>query len=174
MLAYLFVLIAVALRFLLAPLAFAPVGAALLYFGARQPRRRMWVPLAVLVAADVLLSKAVYGYPVTADLVMSWVWYAAVLLMGGLLAHNARPLRLVGAALATSVSFFLLSNFAVWAVWEMYPKTLSGLLACYVAAIPFFRNQAASDLFFTAVFFSTPVVVEAARRALRPGDVAAA
>jgi hypothetical protein len=35
----------------------------------------------------------------------------------------------------------------------MYPKTLGGLTAAYVAGLPFFRNDLAGDLFFTAVFF---------------------
>ena len=42
---------------------------------------------------------------------------------------------LAGAALVTSISFFLISNFAVWAVGGMYPKTLPGLAACYVAGL---------------------------------------
>lgn len=174
MLAYLFVLLAAAARFVFAPLAFAPIAPALLYFAARQPRKRMWIPLVVLIAADIVLSLRVYGYPLTADLVVSWAWYAAVLLLGGALAGKMRPARIAGAALASSVSFFLLSNFATWLVWEMYPRTAAGLLACYVAAIPFFRSQLASDLFFTAVFFSLPVVLESARKALRPSDAATA
>ena len=52
MLAYVFILIAVAVRFMPHPLAFTPVGAALLYFGARASRRRMWIPLALLAASD--------------------------------------------------------------------------------------------------------------------------
>jgi len=51
------------------------------------------------------------------------------------------------------VSFFLISNFAVWAVWSMYPKTASGLAMSYVAGLPFFRNAVVSDLFFAAMFF---------------------
>ena len=164
MLAYLFLLIAVAVRFLPHPLAFTPVGAALLYFGARGSRKMLWLPLAALAASDVYLTIVHYGYPLTADHFVTWLWYAAVLLVGGAaLRRNARPLALGAAALATAVSFFLVSNFAVWAVWNMYPKTLSGLMTCYVAALPFFRNEIASDLFFTAVMFAIPMAIEALR-----------
>ncbi|HXE91568.1 MAG TPA: DUF6580 family putative transport protein [Terriglobales bacterium] len=159
MLAYLFVALATALRFLPPMLNFTPVGASLLFFGARQPRRRLWIPVLMLAASDVVLNRFVYGYPFTADLPITWAWYATILLLGGLLRENDRPLRLAGAALATSVSFFLVSNFAVWAVWNMYPKTLEGLLACYAAAVPFFRNTLASDLVFTVVFFGLPALV---------------
>src|SRR5512144_1415328 len=102
MLAYLFVVIAVAVRFLPHPWAFTPVGAALLYFGARQPRKRLWIPLAMLALADAILTKYTYWYAFTLDTLVTWAWYAGILWMGGLLRDNARPLRLAGASLATS------------------------------------------------------------------------
>ena len=166
MLAYLFVVLSVALRFVSLPVAFTSVAASLLYFGARQPRRRLWVPLALLVAVDVVLTKLVYAYPLSADHLVTWAWYAAILLLGGTLKENSGALRVGGAALAASVSFFLLSNFAVWAVWAMYPKTLAGLAACYLAALPFFRHSLAGDLFFTVVFFGIGALLEGARSRL--------
>ena len=166
MLAYLFVVLSVALRFISLPVAFTSVAASLLYFGARQPRRRMWVPLVLLVAADLVLTRLVYAYPLSADHLVTWAWYAAILLLGGTLKENSGALRVGGAALAASVSFFLLSNFAVWAVWAMYPKTLAGLAACYLAALPFFRHSLAGDLFFTVVFFGIGALLEGARSRL--------
>jgi hypothetical protein len=161
MLAYLFLLFAVAVhaRFLPLPFGFAPVTAALLYFGARRPRKEMWVPVAALAAAGIYLSRSYYGYAVSADLLITWAWYAGMVLLGGMLAKNASALRVGAASLAGSVSFFVLSNFAVWAVWTMYPKNVGGLMACYVAALPFFRNAIVSDLFFAAAFFGIGYLV---------------
>ena len=161
MLAYLFLAFAVAVhaRFLPLPFSFAPVTAALLYFGARRPRSEMWVPVAALAAAGVYLSRNYYGYALSADLLITWAWYAGMVLLGGMLARNASALRVGAASLAGSVSFFLLSNFAVWAVWNMYPKTAGGLAMCYVAGLPFFRNAVVSDLFFAAAFFGIGYLV---------------
>lgn len=155
-LAYLFVVFAalVHLRAVPMPFHFAPVAAALLFFGARMPRNRMATPLAILIASDIYLTKFTYGYALTWDHAVTWVWYAAMLLLGGTLSRNNSVLRVAGASLMASVSFFVVSNFAVWAVWrDMYPATWNGLMACYVAALPFFRNTLASDLFFSAAFF---------------------
>ncbi|HYE24524.1 MAG TPA: DUF6580 family putative transport protein [Clostridia bacterium] len=160
MLAYLFVAIAVAFRFMPHPLSFTPVAAALLFFGARMPRRQAWIPVALLAASDVLLTKFVYGFALTPDHFVTWAWYGAAVGMGMLVGGKTTVLRVAGASLASSVSFFLVSNFAVWMAWEMYPKTLNGLAMCYAAAVPFFRNTVASDLMFTAVAFSIPVVLE--------------
>jgi len=165
MLAYLFVVFAVAVRFMPHPMAFAPVTAALLFFGARAPRRRMWIPVLLLAASDVVLTRWVYSFPVTWDHYVTWAWYASMLWLGSNLRENARPLRLIGAALTGSVSFFLVSNFAVWAVWrDMYPMTFRGLLTCYEAGLPFFRRAVESDLFFTAAMFTTPVFLAALSR----------
>ena len=164
MLAYLFVLLAVASRFLPHPdgwVQFTPLGAALLYFGARVPRKRMWVPMAALIAADVYLTKVTYTYPLKADHLVTWAWYAGVILLGGaLLSRQVSPVRVVAGSLTASIAFFVLSNLAVWAVWHMYAKTLGGLVTAYVAAIPFFRNQVLADLLFAAVLFGLGTLVE--------------
>lgn len=124
MLAYIFVILAVAVRFLPHPMAFTPVGASLLFFGARGPRRQMWLPLALFAASDLILTTMVYRYPFTWDHYVTFAWYAGMLWLGSRLRTGAGPVRILGAALAGSVSFFLVSNFAVWAVWrDMYPMS---------------------------------------------------
>jgi hypothetical protein len=161
MLAYLFLLLAVAVRFIPHPWTFTPVAAALLFFGARGSRRFLWVPLVVMAASDVILNKLVYVHSFNWDQYVIWVWYAAVLWLGTRLRANPKPLPVIGAALASSVSFYLISNFAVWAAYDMYPKNLSGLLTSYTLAVPFFRQALEGDLLFTSVFFAAPVVLAA-------------
>lgn len=60
--------------------------------------------------------------------------------------------RFAVASLTMSATFFLLTNFAVWAFGGWYPATLAGLADCYVAAIPFFRWTLVSDFVFTQAF----------------------
>ena len=178
MLAYLFVLLAVASRFLPHPdgwVQFTPLGAALLYFGSRVPRARMWIPLAALIAADVYLTKVTYAYPLKADHLVTWAWYAGVIVLGGaLLGREVTPLRVAAGSLTASIAFFMVSNFAVWAVWHMYPKTVAGLVTAYVAAIPFFRNQVFADLLFAAVLFGVGALVDRRQEKPAPGRIRAA
>jgi hypothetical protein len=164
MLAYLFVLLAIAVRFLPHPLAFTPVMAALLYFGARGSRRQLWIPLVLVAASDVVLTKLVYSYPFSWDHFVTWAWYAAILGLGTSMRENTSALRVGLSAIAGSVSFFVVSNFAVWAAWSMYPKTLAGLAACYTAALPFFRRGFEGDMLFTAVVFGVPAAAGAIAR----------
>jgi len=158
MLAYVFVILAVAFRFLPNTLGFAAVTASLLFFGARGSRRQMWFPLALMAASDLFLTRIIYEYPFTWDHYVTWVWYAAILWVGTCLRGNIKPVRVIVAALASSLSFFLLSNFAFWTTGIMYPRTLDGLLTCYTAALPFFRRGVEGDLFFTCAMFATPVL----------------
>lgn len=171
MLPYIFVVFAIAARFLphAGSFNFTPVAASLLFFGARMPRKQAWIPVTLFIASDVVLSVYQYGYSISASDFVTWAWYAAIVLLGSLLASNASALRVVGASLAASVSFFAVSNFAVWAVWNMYPKTLAGLATCYTMAIPFFRNTMASDLLFCGAFFGLAALLpHMARKAQQP------
>jgi hypothetical protein len=162
MLAYIFVIFAVAVRFMPHPWAFTPLAASLLFFGSRGSRRQMWVPLLLLAVTDVILTRFVYAYAFTVEHLASWVFYAAVLWLGTRLGRNPRPVPVIGAALASSVSFFLISNFSSWASWtDMYPRTLSGLMAAYAAGLPFFRRSVEGDLLFTAAMFATPALLRA-------------
>lgn len=171
MLAYLFIIFAIAIRFSPHPMAFTPVGAALLFFGAREARRNMWIPLALLAASDVLLTTIVYRYPLSWDHFVTWAWYAGMILLGSTLKRNSGVLRIAAAVATCSVSFFVISNFAVWAAWGMYPHTISGLLACYDAGLPFFRHAIEGDALFTAIMFATPALLHSLASLLhQPAD----
>jgi hypothetical protein len=176
MLAYLFIVFAILARmpFMPHPWNFTPVAAALLYFGARGSRRQLWVPFALLAASDVILTKFVYSYQFSWDHFVTWVWYAAILWLGTSLRENRTWLRIGGAALASSVSFFVLSNFAVWACWNMYPKTMSGLMTCYAAGLPFFQRTIAGDLIFAAAMFGLPAIAGALAESRHPHGAASA
>jgi hypothetical protein len=163
MLAYLFVLLAVAVRFLPHPWAFTPVVGSLLFFGAHRSRREFWFALACLAASDVVLTKLVYRFPLGWDYLVTWVWYGAILWLGTCLRRKRKPLRVIAAALGSSVSFFLLSNLTYWAYWKPFPMNSKGLEMAYVAGLPFFRRAVEGDLLFTVVMFAMPLTLQALR-----------
>jgi hypothetical protein len=172
MLAYLFVLIAVAVRLMagtgeFATYGFTPVGAALLFFGSRMPRKQFWIPVALLIGSDLYLNLKVYGLAITWDQSIVWAWYVAACFIGGLLRKRVKPRFVLGAALISAISFFVVSNFGVWvAGYVGYPKSLAGLMACYAAGIPFFQKGLASDVLFSVIFFSVPLLISQTRRVM--------
>jgi hypothetical protein len=58
----------------------------------------------------------------------------------------------------------------VWATSTLYPHTIVGLAACFVAAVPFFRNQLFGDAFYTFALFGGYAVLI---RLVRPSPQAA-
>jgi hypothetical protein len=80
----------------------------------------------------------------------------------------------IAAALASSVSFFLISNFDVWIATNLYPKNLAGLITSYTLALPFFRNALEGDLLFTAAMFASPLLVRHVSGAFAKHDHTAA
>src|ERR1035438_3135548 len=176
MFAYLLLLVAVLTRVL--PHAgwmnFTALGGALLYFGARRSWREMVAPLAVLMATDYFLTVFVYHYAFRWEwYAMTWAWYAAAMALGQILLKSRTTfVRAGAAALLGPTSFFLLSNYAVWIGGGMYPRTLGGLGACYVAALPFYRNDLISTVIVVGVAFGVPVLVRQMSAAQRQAALA--
>jgi hypothetical protein len=143
---------------------FTAVGAGLLFFGSRRPRWQTVLAVAVMALMDVFLTTKVYGYAFhVSGYLVTWAWYAAVCLTGSMLLRKVTVLRVAGGVLASATSFFLLSNFVVWASAAaegpaMYPHTAAGLAACYAAALPFYGNDLMSTGLFAAAFFGLPVL----------------
>jgi hypothetical protein len=167
MAAYLFLLIAVLSRLFLASTPhpdwfnFTAVGGMLLYFGARRSWREMLAPMAVLMATDYFLTVSVYHYPFHwLNYLPTWAWYVAAMVLGQILLKAKTTFVRVAAGIVLGpTSFFLLSNYAVWAGTTMYPRTMSGLGACFVAALPFYRNDLISTALVAGVAFGVPVLV---------------
>jgi len=103
--------------------------------------------------AALLLSDLVLGFYHPVSMVANYLAFATCLALGaGWLARGRSLPRVAGAVIASSVAFFIVSNFGMWAS-GYYPRTWAGLVQCYTAALPFFRNTLASDALYSAVLF---------------------
>ena len=138
---------------------FTAVGAGLLFFGSRRPRWQAVLAVAVMATMDAYLTTRVYGYAFhVREYLVTWAWYAGVCLTGSALLRKVTALRVAAGVLASATSFFVLSNFAVWASGGMYAHSAAGLVSCYVAALPFYANDLLSTGMVAAVLFGVPVL----------------
>jgi hypothetical protein len=146
-------------------LNFTAVGGALLYFGARRPWRETLAPLAALMVTDYCLTVFAYHYSFAwTAYVTTWAWYLGVMVLGYILLKSKTSWLRVGAAVVLGpTSFFLISNYGVWAGGTMYPRTLAGLATCYAAAITFYRNDVLSTAIVAGLAFGVPVLVRKMR-----------
>ncbi len=146
--AFVLILAAALSRMLPHPPNMVPVTALALFGGVYLDRRLSFVvPMAAMLITDWFI-----GFHSTA----LWV-YASFLMIGliGLWLRNHRGvLSTIGASVTGSVLFYLITNFGVWlSPPYMYDQSLSGLVQCYVAAIPFLRNTLAGDLLYVGALF---------------------
>ncbi len=137
------------------PWNFTPVAAMALFGGAalRRPLFAFGVPLLALLVSDFALNFWHVGQALVPP--DPWVYGSFILigLLGYTVGRQARVATLATASLSGSVLFFALTNLGVWAGGVLYPRTLEGLAACFTAALPFFANTVAGDLFWNAVLF---------------------
>lgn len=156
------------LRIVPHPANFAPIGAIALFGGGVLP-----LPWSAVVSlAAVALADAVLGYYPG----MAWVYGSFVLiaLLGAVALRRRRTvLRIACTSFAASALFFVVTNFGEW-LGPLYPHTLPGLRADYIAAIPFFRNTALSDLGYSLALFGLYecALRAAGRRAAYPRSLA--
>jgi hypothetical protein len=99
-----------------------------------------------------------FVYPGMGPNYFKYACFAATVPLGMLIQGRTRLLPVAWAAVAATVLFFLLSNFGVWFAGDgsgqrMYPLNAAGLLACYIAAIPFSLNSLYGNLLFSGVLF---------------------
>lgn len=124
------------------PLAGAAIAAGAVF---PNPLVAVTVPMAALAISNLALP----GYGTSAgSLLMAAVIYAAIawpVLLGGMV-RTGRLRSIVGGALASSLVFFLSTNFAHWCLSNDYPHTFAGLLTCYAAGLPFYRWMPVGDV----------------------------
>jgi hypothetical protein len=159
------VMAAAATRLFPHPPNFTAVGAISVFAGVYFSRR--WtgiaIPLAALLISDLGLSLMWYGGSKWSFApIFTYALFAFTAVMG--MAIRQRPSfgRLMTTSVLAAVVFFVVSNWHVWFAGSgrLYPHTAEGLLACYIAALPFALNMVVSNVFYCGVLFAAWRLVE--------------
>ena len=145
---------------------FSPIGAMALFGGTyfREKYKSYLFPLLILFISDVVLMQTLYAKYSSGLLYEGWHWtygsFAAMVLIGELFKHKVSVKSVFTISILAALVHFILSNFGVWLKGGMdfstglpYAKNWSGLLNCYIAAIPYFRNLLLGNLFFGTILF---------------------
>jgi hypothetical protein len=142
------IVLAAALRIVPHPWNLAPIGAIALFSGSMF--RNRWIafllPLASLFAGDVFVG----FYKL---MLIVYASFAASVAIGRWLGENRTVARIGGAVFLGALQFFVVTNFAMWALGGFYPKTAQGLASCFAAGVPFFWNTLAGDALYSGILF---------------------
>lgn len=156
------IVLAAASRLMPHPPNVTPIAAMALFGGVHfsNPAAAYLVPLAAMALSDLVL-----GFHDTLPFVYGS--FVLIVLIGSRLRREKTLVSVTIAALGSSVLFFLVTNFGVWATGTLYPKSWAGLATAYLAALPFFRNTVLGDLSYVAVLFGGFALLERYLPALR-------
>jgi hypothetical protein len=137
------------------PPNFTPLIAVALLGGATLNKKYLAFSIPVL---SMFIADMVLGFHQT----MIWGYSAMILItyLGMGFKQHKSMVNIGVQSVVGSLLFFLISNFGVWMTGLMYPKTITGLGACYVAGLPFLTNTLASTLLYSAVLFGGFVLIE--------------
>lgn len=132
------------------PPNFTAVAAIALFGGAYFSSKyiALLLPLIALLITDLII-----GFHNTMWAV--YLSFIAVVIIGMMLQDKKKPGNVLLASVSASVLFFVVTNFAVWLMGSLYPKTSEGLVICFTATIPFFHYNLLGDLFFVGVLFGS-------------------
>lgn len=112
--------------------------------------RRNALSLIVPLVTIFLTDMAIGFYDI---MIVIWASYLAMSLLTRRFMKQGSTIQAAIAGLGGASLFFVVTNFAVWASGQMYVMSLQGLVDCYVAAIPFFRNTLVSGVVYSVIFF---------------------
>ncbi|ANE52915.1 DUF6580 family putative transport protein [Flavisolibacter tropicus] len=147
---------------------FAPQIAMAIFGGAmiKDKKLAFVVPMISMLLSDVLMEVLfVNGYfPYSgfySGQVTNYVLLASLTLFG-FMVKSWNVARIATAAVAAPTTYFLISNFIVWANGGGYsrPKNFGGLMMCYTDALPFYRSYLISTLVFSVIFFGGYYLVQ--------------
>ncbi len=119
--------------------------------------------LASAIIGPLIINDRLYGavIPITAmfisDIILGFHSYQFIIYLTILVVSLISPMKknyikFGFLALLASLWFFISTNFAVWLMWDFYPKNIEGLISCYTLALPFFKNTLISTILFTGFF----------------------
>jgi len=148
--AYFFIIAGAILRLVPHLPNFAPIAAMALFGGTYLNKKyALLIPLAALFLSDILL-----GFYNPWIMVSVYGSFALIGLLGKWLKNKKTWPNILGVSIFSSILFFLITNFAVWAVpYSYYPHTWQGLFQSYIMGLPFFRNTLLGDLFYVGAMF---------------------
>jgi hypothetical protein len=126
---------------------FTPVLALALFGGAYlRKKEALILPVLLLGVTDVILG-------LHSTMIFTWGSVVLITLVGFWLKSKKTPTCILAGSILSAVIFFVITNLGVWIVGGIYERTFSGLVECFVMALPFFHWSLISTLLYAVILF---------------------
>jgi len=132
---------------------FTPIAAMALFGGVYFSDKRLAfiVPLLAMILSDVILELTT-GWGFHNTIVYVYVAFIITSAIGLYVRKNTSVQTVLGASVLSSLLFFIITNFGVWAASGGIDGA-SGLATTYVLGVPFFSPTLLGDLFYNGILF---------------------
>jgi hypothetical protein len=146
------------------PFGFAPQWALALFSGVviKDKKWAFVLPVLSMIISDLLYQvlyiagfTPIYGF--YQGMWLNYLLFASIVVFGFFI-KKTTVVNVFAMSLIAPTYFFIVSNFLTWAGvgdYVEYPKTWTGLMECYAAGVPFYRNSLIATLVFSAVLFGS-------------------
>lgn len=108
-------------------------------------RLRLIVPISMMLVTDLIL-----GFHDT-----MFFTYGSIVLVAGIghfISGRKNWVNVLSGSIGGAFVFFVITNFG--AFLTLYPRTLAGLMDCYILAVPFFRSTLLSTVAYSIVLYA--------------------
>ena len=163
------IIVAITTRLVPHPANFAPMMA-ISIFGGALFYKKFWailIPLISIWISDLLINNIMYGtyYESFQWFYEGFVWQYLVYLLTSVISillftGKITSLKIASISIGSALIFFIVSNFGVWISGTLYPKTLNGLITCYMMGLPFSKATLSSNLLYTFVLFGVYYLID--------------
>ena len=128
-------------------------------FAEKDLKKIFLLPLVALFASDVVIQLLYMAqlFPFAGFYQNQWINYILIAALAsiGILFRKGKIAGMVAASVIGPALFFLASNYIVWSTQASllgYSKDINGLMECYTAGIPFYRNSVIATIIFLPAF----------------------
>ena len=139
---------------------FTPIGAMALFGGAYLSNKyyAFIIPILSLWLSDLILNNFILNYYdqftwFYPGFIWQYASFGIIILLGYFLLKKITLKKVLMTSIGSSLIFFVITNFGVWASGSMYPLNINGLISCFVLAIPFYKGTLLGFLFYSSFLF---------------------
>ena len=139
---------------------FTPIGAMALFGGAYLSNKyyAFIIPILSLWLSDLIINNFIFNYYdqftwFYPGFIWQYASFGIIILMGYFLLKKITLKKVLMSSIGSSLIFFVITNFGVWASGSMYPLNINGLISCFVLAIPFYKGTLLGFLFYSSFLF---------------------
>ena len=107
--------------------------------------------LAFIIVLSQVISDYFLGY--YSSMLFVYVSYVLIAIASMYILKELNFMRTIGTSFISVLIFYLVSNYGVWQMMDLYQYNLNGLIQCYIAGVPFLKYSLISTLLYSTTIY---------------------